>query len=121
MIPFVRIPRYDTTEEESDEMSDVAVVERSDGRNHRRARTTDALRQAGMDLVLQSNFRPSDRTICAKAGTSVRTFYQIFQTTEGFWDDVIRHYPESLKAKLTSVVEEHGADALLRLILIGKM
>lgn len=115
---YARIPRYDTTEEDS--MTD--VPERTpDGRRSRRGQSRLALLVAGVELLLAGNFRPSDKQIVAKADRSLRTFYALFGTTEDYWMEVFRTYEQSVKAKVAQTLTDGDGFTLLRLILLGKV
>lgn len=121
---YIHHPRSDLTKE-IDAMLDIAEEEVSnvvpmDGRKERRARTREELLRTGLDLFLRDAARPSDMEIVKKANRSVRSFYQIFGTTEGYWMEVFTTYEQSIKAKIAQTLEQGDGFTLLRLIFLGK-
>lgn len=124
---YARHPR--SIPEEIEDMLDAAKEEvrqsavdtiRADGRVSRRNASHDALLRAGLDLFLRNVSRPSDKEICKEARRSVRTFYEVFSSTEEYWMEVFRTYEQSIKGKIAETLEAGDGYTLMRLILLGR-
>lgn len=102
------------------DVAEKEVAKASDGRSNRRTESRDRLIDSAYRLFMGQNIRPTDKAVCANAGRSIRTFYQVFHDTEAFWTAVFEKHGNEMRDRVGVILADGNDDTLLRLIMLGR-
>jgi len=99
-------------------MTEDLVVDISDGRLAKRVGNRRRMIQAGLYFAQKGQFRFSANDVAKRAGMCRRSFFEIFETMDGFVDELLSEHEATIQATITAQVREEGK-SIARLVLLG--